>query len=81
MAGQEAAHIRGHRTHSEAVATRCLAAVVVRFAPQSSHDAEGSGCIAGAHFADSKGHHREVAGRWVGLVEEDPGEEPSSQFL
>lgn len=81
-AGQEVAHIRGHRTHSEAAATRCLAAVVVvRFAHQSSHDAEGSGCIVGAHFAGSKGHHREVVGRWVGLAEEDPGEEPSTRFL
>lgn len=80
-AGQGAAHIRGHRTHSEAVATRCLAAVVVHFAHQSSHDAEGSGCIVGAHFAGSKGHHREVAGRRVGLAEEDPGEEPSTRFL
>lgn len=77
---QEAAHIRGHRTHSEAAATRCLA-VVVGFAHQSSHDAGGSGCIVGAHFADSKDRRREVAGRLVGLAEEVPEEEPSTRFL
>lgn len=80
-AGQEAAHIRWHRTHSEAAATRFLAAVVVRFARQSSRGAEGSGCIEGARFVGSKGRRRGVAGRWVGLAEEVPGEEPSTQFL
>lgn len=71
--GQVAAHIRWYRTHSEAAATRCLAAVVMRFGHQSSRGAEGSGCIEGAHFAGSKGRRREVVDRWVGLAEEVRG--------